>query len=382
MTRHVRHAMQPKPTADEFARQMFVLSLKGFVRKMRPINKLVWQQRGLPAFQAAHGRDPANATEVASVMDRQLPYQTYSALNRTAQEMMWSSLLMTIEREEPALRARAKTYTAPETAKGSLHLDAAFDPPLGLKQVNIHLQPMGFTIDRDPEDLIGGLLYEAGHTLYSQGSGVGVSETKPETVRRWLAKTLPDFMPTRILDIGTSAGGSATPWALMFPEAEVHAVDVGGSMLRYAHARAEALGAKVHFHQMSADDLKFPDGMFDLVVSHNALHEMPMKTAAEMMKASFRLLAPGGIVVHQDVPVRLEGKGPFEMFEQYWEVFYNNEPYWISYGMADFAAMLRDAGFAAPDLWSEYFLQSDNTVPWLINAARKPAVGGRQAKAA
>ena len=62
---------------------------------------------------------------------------------------------------------------------------------------------------------------------------------------------------------------------LSYPNAEVHAIDIGAPLLRYAHARAEALGKKVHFSQQNAEHTHFPDGSFDLIVSHIFPHEIP-----------------------------------------------------------------------------------------------------------
>ena len=39
---------------------------------------------------------------------------------------------------------------------------------------------------------------------------------------------------------------------------------VGAPLLRYAHARAEMLGRKVHYSQQNAESLDFADGSFDL----------------------------------------------------------------------------------------------------------------------
>ncbi|MCL6753034.1 methyltransferase domain-containing protein [Nostoc sp. CCCryo 231-06] len=61
-----------------------------------------------------------------------------------------------------------------------------------------------------------------------------------------------------------SIGNSTLPYVDGFPDAEVHAIDVGAPMLRYAHARAESLGKRVHFSQQNAEQTNFPDESFDL----------------------------------------------------------------------------------------------------------------------
>src|SRR5690606_108126 len=133
------------------------------------------------------------------------------------------------------------------------------------------------------------------------GRGIGKGDSKAGAVIAHLAKLRPGWRPQRILDMGCSAGGASIVYAEAFPDAEVHAIDLGADMLRYAHARAEPLGVRVHFHQMSATATKFDDASFDLVVSHNLMHEISGEVRRAVAKESLRLLAPGGICVHQDV---------------------------------------------------------------------------------
>ena len=119
--------------------------------------------------------------------------------------------------------------------------------------------------------------------------------------------------------MGCSAGSASVPYAESFPDAEVHAIDIGSGMLRYAHARAESLGVAVHFHQMDAAATGFPDAYFDLIVSHNMMHEISDATRLGMLRETWRLLAPGGVAVHQDVPLRFAGLSEFQKFEMSWD---------------------------------------------------------------
>jgi SAM-dependent methyltransferase len=382
MARNPQHEMLARQTPEEFSRQLFVMKLKHVLnRDVRPGTRMIYDQRVEPAFKAEHGRAPETAGEIQDAMEKDVSYQMFSCMMRTAQEMLWEAVLDTVKREEPRQREVAKRLTAPGAAKGSLSLDPNFEVPRGIAQINIHLQPFGYALDSDPGDVMAGALYESGGTLYSAGQGIGTGESKPEVVRRFLKERYPGFTPTKILDIGCSAGNSATPWAQMFPEAEVHAVDVGAGMLRYAHARAEAIGVKVHFHQMDAANLTFPNGSFDLVVSHNAMHEMPTKTTRAMIHRSWDLLVPGGIAIHQDVPLRFAGTTAFQQFERSWDQYYNNEPYWIAYASNEYAPMLLEAGFPEEAVWHGFFKQLDGAiqVPWFINVAQKP-LDGKKAK--
>jgi ubiquinone/menaquinone biosynthesis C-methylase UbiE len=168
-----------------------------------------------------------------------------------------------------------------------------------------------------------------------------------------------------------SAGASSTPYAEAFPDADVHAIDVTPGLLRYAHARAEALGLPVHFHQQHVAETRFPDESFDLVVSHNAMHEMSAEDAAGMMRESFRLLKPGGVCVHQDVPLRFDQLDDYLQFDYSWDHDYNGEPFWLVYANNDPRAMLLDAGFATDSIYVGFAEQSDHSFRWFVATARK-----------
>jgi 2-polyprenyl-3-methyl-5-hydroxy-6-metoxy-1,4-benzoquinol methylase len=295
----------------------------------------------------------------------------WQALNRDAQERMWAAVAAPLERDEERLRARFRALAGRRVHGGSLQLDPALPLPRYLADIAIHLQPGGYALDRGADDVMAGALYEAGGAIYSAGAGIGAGQSKGEIVAAWLDRTFPGFRPRRILDIGTSAGASATPYAQHFAGAEVHATDACPALLRYAHARAEALGATVHFHQMAADRLAFADGSFDLIVSHNLLHEMPPAVTAGMLRECVRLLAPGGVTIHQDVPLRYAELSPFERWDYGWDRDHNNEPFWLEYAAADLKGMLVAAGFAADDTFETFIEQADGSMRWFVAGARK-----------
>ena len=373
MARNPTHEMLSPPDHDEQARQSYVLNLKHHIgRNIRPSNRAVFEARAKPAYVKAHGRAPADPKEIGEVMWAQPEYLMFSALNRTAQELMWDAVCDPIYRQNERLEATYDRLHTSPTRKGSLTLDPHFKVPAGIREINIHLQPGGYAQDRSAHDVIAGALYEGGGNLYSAGGRIGTGESKAEVIQRFLKERFAHFTPTRMLDVACSAGASSTPWALAFPDAEVHAIDVGPSLLRYAHARAEALGAPVHFHLMDAAHTTFPDQSFDFVVSHNAMHEMPVKTQAAMFKESFRLLKSGGIAVHQDVPLRYADYDAFGQFDAGWDLKHNNEPYWEAYATNDPMQMYLDAGFPGDSIWTGKFQQLDKSVAWFVSCATKP----------
>ena len=371
MVRNPTHAMLSPLTHDEKLRQQFVYSLKRHIgTKIRPGNRVIYKELAKPAYKKEHGREPDSVSEIDGIMRRQPGYQLFSAMNRSAQEIMWESLIEPIYRNQDSLTESYKKVRDDPESGGSVTLEPNFQVPRAIATVDIHLQPGGFAADYGDGDVLAGALHEAGTNLYSMSGGVGTGEGKAEVVMRFLKEHYPGFVPTKILDFGCSSGPSSTPWALAYPDAEVHAIDVGAAMLRYGHARAVALGATVHFHQMDAAKTNFDDESFDLVVSHNAMHEMSQPTTEGMFRESFRLLKPGGIVIHQDVPLRFDELDTFGQFDNSWDRENNGEPFWTVYATNDPRQMFLDAGFSEDSIWVGKFAQLDQTMRWFISTAR------------
>ncbi len=364
------HAVMARQNHDDLARAQFIVALKRDLREASKGNGAVYARRAAPEFMAARGRAPATVDEVSAEMERQPFYRMWSALNRTAQDMMWEAVETAIRRDMPRMREAAHRLTRCGNPMGSLTLDPDFTPPADVLAANIHCQPGGYMRQDGPDDIAAGALYESGGNMYSLGTGIGARDSKAGAVIGFLAERFPDFRPARILDIGCSAGGASVAWADAFPDAETHAVDVGPAILRYAHARAEALGVAVHFHQMDAGRMSFPDGMFDLVVSHNVMHEVSATTLGRIFAESRRVLRPGGIAVHQDVPIKGE-RSLFERFMFRWETRNNNEPFWEVFAQADVSAMMRDAGFAPERITETIVPKIDGPGAWYLAVAMK-----------
>ena len=76
---------------------------------------------------------------------------------------------------------------------------------------------------------------------------------------------------TRILDVGCAKGFMMWDFHLLMPDAEILGVDV--SRYAYDHAKTEM---KPFIQVTGANDLPFPDQYFDLVVSINTIHNLPL----------------------------------------------------------------------------------------------------------
>jgi ubiquinone/menaquinone biosynthesis C-methylase UbiE len=374
MVRSVTHDMLPQATANEVSRQQFIVALKqGLNRGLRSSQAALFDNVVAPAYEAEHGHPPRHREEIRAAMQAEPAYQTWSALARAAQEQMWVAVGDSVFRDRFRLARRAAELDSSPQRLGSLTLNPDFEPPRGVTAVDIHLQTGGYALDLGGYDCSAGALYEVGGNLYAFGQGISRTDSKSAHVQRFIAERFPQLQPKRILDMGCSAGSASVPYALAFPDAEVHAIDVGAGMLRYAHARAEALGAAVHFHQMDVAATSFPDQYFDLIVSHNVMHEISDATRRGMFRESRRLLRHGGVCIHQDVPLRFGGLSEFKKFELSWDTRHNNEPYWEVYANCDPQPELEAAGFAQDCIHVGSLSAAAGSLPWFVACGWIPA---------
>ena len=344
MQRQQPHAALPQASHDEAARQAFVQSFKlHLATKVVQGNREVYDRRARPDFERRHGHAPETRREVAEAMRAEPYHRLWGALQRTSQEMCWNSVLESIERQLPELNERAKPRG--ETL-GSLTLDDGVAMPAYVSAVDIHCMPGGYGAERAAGDVSAGALYDRGGYIYAMGGWGADNGAMGRTVIDIYRQLFPDRRPVRILDLGCTIGHSTLPWVEAFPEAEVHAVDVAAPVLRYGHARAEALRCPVHFRQADAEALPYDDASFDLVLSHILLHETSGKAIHRIMRECHRVLKPGGVTLHVDLSL-YDGMEPFEAFMLDWDTRHNNEPFWGAFREMDPVSLMTGAGFPA-----------------------------------
>jgi len=350
-----QHALLPTPQHDEQARQDFIGALRGHLSgRVMPGNYQLFERRVAPRFAAEHGRPPADEQEIREWMTREPYYQFWSALQRRSQELLWESVIDPTEREWSALINRARAAKPRKTRKpGSLRLDPALVVPRYHAAADIHLQPGGYHTDFTNDDVAAGAIYDKGINLYMGGALGSENDLMGNTLLAYLRERHPSHQPKRILDLGCAIGNSTVVWARAFPKAEVHGIDVGAPVLRYAHARAEALGAAVHFSQQNAEGTDFADKSFDLVISHIVLHETSKSALVRILAECRRLLKPGGLMLHLEIP---RGRTPIEKFMHNWESYNNNETFSRYMTRIDLPAEARKAGFAAEEISLEEFV--------------------------
>tara|TARA_B110000444_G_scaffold260709_1_gene308859 strand:- start:2384 stop:3541 length:1158 start_codon:yes stop_codon:yes gene_type:complete len=336
------HKALPTTSHDELARQHFVRSFKEhLVTDLHPGLKSAYEKRAKGKFVAEHQREPESIQEVGQVMRQDAHYQAWSSLLRTSQEMMWSSTQIPVQR---AIQDLAK-QAAETPAVGSLRLNPDLKIPAYHTAVDIHCQPGGYHTEYIENDVSQGAIYDRGVYIYAMGQmGVDNADMGDSTVA-WLKEEHPEFKPSRILDMGCAVGHSTLPYVTGFEHAEVHAIDVAAPMLRYAHARASSKDLAVHFSQQNAELTDFEDNSFDLVVSHILLHETSSAAIKNVIKECYRVLKPGGMMLHVETPP-YEGMEPFDTFIFDWDSENNNEPFWRKSHLLDLDALARDSGFS------------------------------------
>lgn len=339
-----------RPTHDEVARQGFVSALRKHVLtdKLGEM-KDVYENHVKPAYARAVGHAPKTGVEIEKAMDGQLVYDVYSSLRYNAQEMVWSSVQEPVERALPEMISLARQAVTDNPAGGSLKLNPELDIPRYVSAVDVHLIPGCFHNEYAKDDVAQGAVVSFGGMVFSGAMPwrrglAGKFGAVGESIGYYFKQKYPDFKPRRILDMGTSSGKNLLPYAEIFPDAELYAIDVGAPLLRYGHAKAEASGIAVHFSQQDAEHTDFPDGHFDLIVSSFFFHEVPVKVTKSIIKECHRLLAKGGFMAHMELPPR-KACDPYLNFYWDWDTLNNNEPSYSAFRASDPTEICADAGF-------------------------------------
>lgn len=344
-----RHAMLAVPNHDETSRQNFVNDFRLHLsNEVAPGCHPTYHNRVLPHFVKAEGREPKDHHEIRRVMTKDPFYQLWSAMQRSSQEMVWDSVTDTVERHLPDLIDKAKQ----PGNKGSLTLNPDLEVPRYHTAADIHLQPGAYHTDSVDGDVAAGAIYDHGTYIYSMG-GLGTgNDGLGQLAFKFFEHEFPDKKLDRVLDMGCTIGGSVVYWAQQKPDVEFHAIDVGAPVLRYGHARAEALGVAVHFSQQNAEDTNFEDESFDMVMSHILLHETSRKAIQNIFDESYRLLKPGGIMMHMDLP-QFQDEPPLERFLSAWEIYNNNEHFYGQLREMDLVDVCKKAGFKEENIHSK-----------------------------
>ena len=365
---------------DDRARAAFIIGLKkktnfGVARTLEQrfrevIAPALEKQLGRPLDD--HNRDDRKLAKAA--LEKEYLYQAWARLTYLGQDMMWNCVDTALVHELPRLQATATYYMDRADKLGSLTLDPALALPPNIAKTEIHRQPGGFCFERDDHDVTAGARYNGGGLMYSQGKGRNAvaGRSGGDFVVETVQARFPDFKPRRILEIGCGTGRNTTSYKRLFPDAEVVAIDCAAGLLRWAFAVSESEGTAIDFKQMDLTHLDFADGSFDLVVSHIVGHETTHRGLPLMLAESWRVLSPGGVMFHLDVPTQ---PGYLKLFDQVlndWQVRYNGEPFWMGWADANVKGILHDIGVPDETAFAEQIRPPEGGNAWFCHGGRKP----------
>ena len=373
------HALFPQRTTEDVARHAFLMELKAVIAaRIRPQIRHRFETQLASAFQVVHGGIAPDSQEMVSrFVESDAAWRWYSALSRAQQELYVDATAECVERQAVALRNRFVAVRSAQP-RGTLHLDPTLSRPEYHSAVDIHCVPGGYSLELMPDDVYAGARYELGVSLYTLGRHGQRNDSKGQTGVAFLRRRFPDFRPSRILDLGCTCGNSTLPYAEAWPGAQVHAIDLSAPVLRYAHARAELLGSTIHFRQANAEATPYAAASFDLIVSHILLHETSRQAVANIFRECRRLLRPGGVMLHVEVPVRNAHLDLLDRRLADWDTDHNNEVFWRGLHELDVGALIASAGFPPESVFDEEFSAGqrafNNGRPWWLVGARAGGV--------
>jgi ubiquinone/menaquinone biosynthesis C-methylase UbiE len=323
----LKHDLKLAKTRDEKARMNFVSGLRSYVlNDMANGMRAVFDAEVEPSFRRARKRKPKDGPEVHDAIRPNEYFRFYSSLRVTAQDMVWQSVFPPLDRQRDELKQKAQSLGRSRKL-GSLSLKPGFEVPRTVSAIDVHLMAGNYDGEYDRDDLAAGALYDNGLAVFSFGLMGQNLDDIGQSIAGFVRLKYPDFKPKKILDLGCTIGHNTGAWKDNFPDAEVHAIDVAAPCLRYGHARAQAQGREIHFHQMNAEQTDFRDGSFDVVFSSMFLHEVPRKGIEKVFAEAHRLLRPGGLMLHMELPPNSQ-LSPYEAFYLDWDSYYNNEPFY------------------------------------------------------
>jgi SAM-dependent methyltransferase len=361
------------PNHDEAARLGFVGALKKFIN-FDLENRLtaLFDDELVPAAD----RPPETRAEAAALVEDHPLYRLWGTLTFHSQNLLWGAVQVTTDRTIDANIAHYRAILDSGTAKGSIALSDELLVKAPVATTEIHRQPGGYWRERRADDLEAALNYSGTVELYRIAKGMAAGERPaPDSFGRVVAavarKYAPDLEPKAVLDMGCGTGEQTLAYKREWPEAQVHGIDVARPFIRFAHAYAEDAGVTVHFAEMDAGATHFPDESFDLIVSIIMFHETSKAQVQDIMRESWRLLRPGGLVCHLDVPYQPHRVPLIKQVTNHWQVRHNGEPFWSGFAELDMKAEAIAAGFDPETAFATY--ETVGPAAYHFFGGRKPA---------
>ncbi|NBS63745.1 MAG: class I SAM-dependent methyltransferase [Betaproteobacteria bacterium] len=348
------------------AYQQFVLDCKIYwSTQVYPELQTHYQQLADQARRAGQ-QAPTQAREAQALLADSTLYQFYAWYERHLQRMKYSGRLGLVphfENERDTLEA----WLAEADSLDTLELDPAFQPPRYYTSFDVHQHPKGLA-----GDSLAGLVYEQ-----ASRSTTPLLRRDRDLHHRFTAALLGRVRPKRMVDLGCGFGKSTRPFYQKVSGIELTALDLSEPCLRVAALNArDDRASGVRFLQRDAANTGLEAGRFDTVTSTMLLHELPPPHLERVVAESFRLLEPGGTVVHLDFLV--PDPDPFKRFIHYSHGRRNNEPFMEPLNELDLVALHKQAGFTDVEILP--FEEAEGTLapgyrawrfPWAMVIARK-----------
>lgn len=364
------------PTHDEAARLGFVGALKKYVNfDVETALQERFDDRIAPAYTQSHGQAPTNRKEaVAAAADDRL-FQLWASLTWHSQNMMWDTVQLTTDRIIDDRIATFRALRDSAAAGGGIHLNDEVVVRAPVKTTEIHRQPGGYWRESRADDIEAGLNYTGTVEMYRQAKGMSTGKSATnDTFGRFVAdvalRRAPDLTPTSVLDMGCGTGEQTHAYKHLYPEAEVHGLDSARPFVRYAHGAAESAGVGIHFHELDAAETGFADESFDFITSIIMFHETSAAQVPRILKECWRLLKPGGLVLHLDVPYHAHRLPLAKQVTNDWQVRHNGEPFWTGFVDLDMKAELEKAGFDPASAFADY--EAVGPAAYFVFGGRKP----------
>lgn len=347
------------------AAQDFLLSAKTFWT-----TTLYGAVRDSYSEKASRSKDGASDSveAVAEVLEDTTLYQFYAWLERHLQRMKYAGRYGLVPYHAERRKEMLDALDHVETDGRVLELNENLDLPAYYTGVDIHQHPGGVW-----SDALAGVVYERGArttTPLLGSAGKDVHE-------RFTDLALAEGSPSNVLDMGCGFGKSTQPFFRRLPDSRIEAVDLAAPCIKLGAGLAQQAQAKnVRFRQMNACNTDYANESFDLVTSTMVLHELPPKTLDEFFDEAFRVLSPGGRMVHLDFYCLPDA---FRRFIHHGHARRNNEPYMGPLAEMDLTKFLTSKGFVDVEILpfkesDDIDIEANNSwrFPWTVIAATKP----------
>jgi SAM-dependent methyltransferase len=293
----------------------------------------VMKERGIP-FEHTH----EVAEQIRDAFSEEQDLAVFLRVKRSLQEVYKERIIGSYRLIEQQWLNRLDE--ADEQGPGSVSYDLDWEVPAYACR-DMHIQPGGFV-----GSPLAGLHYDYNTQIFFSDNVAADAMHAG-----FVAKTPPphDGRVERFMEIGCGIGQIACELKKVYPDAEAWGTDIAAPMVRYSHWRAMQQNLAIHFSQMPAEDLDFPDGHFDMVAAHILFHEIPVPVIKKVIAEAYRVLRPGGIFVIWDFRTACDDKPGYNSILGLVDAADNGEPYALGFVNCEVEGILSEAGFDLRD---------------------------------